>query len=236
MSAFLCTLSFFTVHSEQKVNDSVNQLLQGCPILPSAATFCWNMFFPGDVSLALKSTLFWKSWHIHNGGTTSVIGIMFFLLNWSNYQIVRCIAVWRTSYETDFYIKNFVGQTNKKEEVELQVGLQVGLLDQKLSYWLRISLFEYCRHLPEAKGPSRDKKKYYCTPAFVITQFLLAVLHIRLFTWFEHELVCLLCKHRSMVLISVQIPYYPWENGEWWMEKKVGDAMRTSTRRVYCIT
>lgn len=44
-----------------------------------------------------------------------------------------------------------------------------------------------------------------------MTQFLLAVLHIRLFTWFEHEVVCLLRKHKSEVLKSDQIPYCPEE-------------------------
>lgn len=115
-------------------------------------------------------------------------------------------VIWNT--DLDFKNSDFAGQTNKNEEVELQAGL----LDQKLSYWLRISLFKYWRHLPAGKDP-RDKKKYYCTPVFVMTQFLLAVLHIRLFTWFEDKVVCMLCKHRSMMLTSVQIPCYPWEKG-----------------------
>lgn len=38
--------------------------------------------------------------------------------------------------------------------------------------------------------------------ANVMTQFLLAVLHIRLFTQLGHEVVCLLYKHRSALLIQ----------------------------------
>lgn len=51
-------LSIFTFHCGQKVNDSVIQLMQECPILLSATTFLLKYVFPGDVTLALGATLF----------------------------------------------------------------------------------------------------------------------------------------------------------------------------------